>query len=205
MPERSFKSAVSALLAAVILLMPLISTGCNSKEAKQKFVDRYIEIVESLESDPKIAQEGREAFIKYARSGYTDLKSADMARESYEASIVKDEEGLESLEQMNKPDSQSEEIAKDLEDGIAKVDEANNEFSVALSNAKDQTIEERALISEKAPVVLSITAIGMESILSSMERLIEYIANNNLEGNENIEEWYDRLKSEYEGLKGYVK
>ncbi|MBN1288375.1 MAG: hypothetical protein JXA49_01895 [Actinobacteria bacterium] len=200
-----YKVMVSAFVTAILLIVSLAAYGCNDREAKQSFVDRYIEIMDNMESDPKIAQEGGEAFIRYARSGYSDLESADIARESYEASIVKDGEGLEALEKMNKPDGQSEEIAKDLEDGILKVDEANNEFSIALANAKDQTIDERASISEKVPVVLSITATGMESILSSMEKLIKYIDTGDLKGKENIEEWYDRIKTEYEGLRNYVK
>lgn len=197
-------TTVTVLVLLFILTVLTLPAGCNDTQAKQNFVDEYISILKELESDPQIAMEGQAASLKYYRSGFTDLESAEVAMKSYEESIAKDEKGLKALENMNKPDAKSEEIVEEFKKGIEKVDEGNLGFQNALAEAPEQTVEERSAASADSYSSLSIIASGMESILNSMENLLKYIDDNSLEGKESIEEWHARIKSEYEGINTHL-
>ena len=118
--------------------------------------------MEELESQPEVAEEGREASMAYMSSGYTDLDNAKKAQESYEKSSTHDQEVLRELEMLNRPDKEAEAIADDFYNGVKKVDEGNAKFAEDLSKAPDQTVEERAATAQNIEPAMSLYAEGMQ-------------------------------------------
>ncbi len=194
-------SAIIGLMTASLALFP----GCGpNKEKLQIFVNGYLDIMEELESKPEIAQGGQQASMAYASSGYTDLESAEKARKSYEESMKNDKQALKKLDALERPDKEAEEIADTLYEGVEKVDQGNSKFASDLAKAEDQTVEERATTAQNIGPAMSMYTDGMTKVVDSLDKLLDYIKSNDLEGESETKEWHEQIKEELDTVKKYA-
>lgn len=198
---RIIKLFLIAALLGIMATASLALQGCGSDQAKQDFVNEIISIMEQNQaSSPDLSKEGGEAFQAYFMSGFTDLESAQKVADTYTKSNEKDEVSLSQLEEMNKPDSDAEQMVSKLQQGIETMDEGNTLSIDGLEKAPEQTVEERALITEKSTVSLVIYLEGINLIIESFEMLLDYVQSNNLEGADVIQIWLDSFNAEKEGI-----
>jgi hypothetical protein len=196
--RRIIKLLMITALLGIMATASLALQGCGSDQAKQDFVNEIISIMEQNQaSSPDLSKEGGEAFQAYYMSGFTDLESAQKVADTYQRSNEKDEVSLTQLEEMNKPDSDAEQVVSKLQQGIETMDDGNTE---ELEKAPDQTVEERALISEKSGEALVIYLEGITLIIESFDMLLDYVQSNNLEGADVIQVWLDSFNTEKEGI-----
>lgn len=195
-----FSAASLATLLALAILLP----GCGADKAKmQSFVDGYLNVMEALQSNPEVAQTGREAAMKYASSGYTDLESAKKAQQSFEESIKKDQAALVELKAVEKPDETSKKMSKDLQLGVEEVDEGNRMLADNYAKAPGQSVEQRAATAADIGGAMKLYVEGMGKIVSSLALLETYIKDNGLQGGAEAKKWHDQIEQEMEIFKGY--
>lgn len=187
---------LSICLFTVFLGLP----GCGSDQSKQDFVDGLISIIEENQSQQEIAAEGQAAFQAYYQSGFTDLESAAAAAESFVKSNEKDELSLQELEALEKPDATAQEIVDKLREGIETMDDGNDIYTEQLEKAPEQTVDERSLIFAAAGEAMAVYLNGISDIVASFEQLLDYAKTNGLEGQDEIESWYERFKSEKDSI-----
>jgi hypothetical protein len=198
---RIIKLFIVAALLSIMAIASLALQGCGSDQAKQDFVNEIISIMEQNQaSSPDLSKEGGEAFQAYFMSGFTDLESAQKVADTYTKSNEKDEVSLAQLEEMNKPDSDAEQVVSKLQQGIETMDEGNTLSIDELEKAPEQTLEERALITEKSAESLVIYLEGITLIIESFEMLLDYVEANNLEGADVVQVWLDSFNAEKEGI-----
>lgn len=197
---RRYWSVPIAMLILALLFVP----GCGSKDKKQDFVNDYLNVIDNLRADPGIAEEGRKAALAYQRSGCTDLESADIARESYEMSIEKDQETLKTIESMVKPDKEAENIAAGLSRGIEKIDEASSEYADKYRVARDQSVEERIASSQDIKPIMETIMDGLTEIKGSLDILLSYIEDNGLEGEEEVRVWFNLIDTQISNLESSI-
>lgn len=199
--RRIIKLLMITALLGIMATASLALQGCGSDQAKQDFVNEIISIMEQNQaSSPDLSKEGGEAFQAYYMSGFTDLESAQKVADTYQRSNEKDEVSLTQLEEMNKPDSDAEQVVSKLQQGIETMDDGNTLNIEELEKAPDQTVEERALISEKSGEALVIYLEGITLIIESFDMLLDYVQSNNLEGADVIQVWLDSFNTEKEGI-----
>ena len=198
---RVLKLLLITALLGIMATASLALQGCGSDQAKQDFVDEILSIMEQNQaSSPDLSTEGGEAFQAYYMSGFTDLESAQKVADTYEKSNEKDEVSLAQLDEMNKPDNDAEQIVNKLQQGIETMDEGNTNSINELEKAPEQTVEERALITEKSAESLVIYLEGITLIIESFEMLLDYVESNNLEGADKVQIWLDSFNAEKEGI-----
>jgi hypothetical protein len=199
--RRIIKLLMITALLGIMATASLALQGCGSDQAKQDFVNEIISVMEQNQaSSPDLSKEGGEAFQAYYMSGFTDLESAQKVADTYQRSNEKDEVSLTQLEEMNKPDSDAEQVVSKLQQGIETMDDGNTLNIEELEKAPDQTVEERALISEKSGEALVIYLEGITLIIESFDMLLDYVQSNNLEGADVIQVWLDSFNTEKEGI-----
>jgi hypothetical protein len=199
--RRIIKLLMITALLGIMATASLALQGCGSDQAKQDFVNEIISIMEQNQaSSPDLSKEGGEAFQAYFMSGFTDLESAQKVADTYTKSNEKDEVSLASLEEMNKPDSDAEQVVSKLQQGIETMDEGNTLSIDELEKAPEQTVDERALITEKSAESLVIYLEGITLIIESFEMLLDYVESNNLEGADVVQVWLDSFNAEKEGI-----
>ena len=194
---------VSILLASVFLLQ---SCGRN-KESMQAYVNSYLAIVEDLKSPTRVSiiKKGAEAIITYRKSGFTDIDNAEKAKTSLLEGIVLDSISLQRVKTLKSPDSKTEEITKNLKQGINSAILGNIIFASNYSKAKDQNIEERKETILNIRPGMRFLADGLNSMFSSVESMQRYIKENNLNGAEDIAHWYTVFKLENDNIKVFLK
>ena len=198
---RIIKLLLITALLGIMATASLALQGCGGDQAKQDFVNEIISIMEQNQaSSPDLSTEGGEAFQAYYMSGFTDLESAQKVADTYAKSNEKDEVSLAQLDEMNKPDSDAEQIVSKLQQGIETMDEGNTISIDELEKAPDQTVEERAQITEKSAESLVIYLEGITTIIESFEMLLDYVQSNNLEGADVVQVWLDSFNTEKEGI-----
>jgi hypothetical protein len=199
--RRIIKLLMITALLGIMATASLALQGCGGDQAKQDFVYEIISIMEQNQSSsPDLSKEGGEAFQAYFMSGFTDLESAQKVADTYTKSNEKDEVSLAQLEEMNKPDSDTEQVVSKLQQGIETMDEGNTLSIDELEKAPEQTVEERALITEKSVESLVIYMEGITLIIESFEMLLDYVEANNLEGADVVQAWLDSFNAEKEGI-----
>ncbi len=198
--KRSLMSVLVVGVSVCLFAALLGLTGCGGDQSKQDFVNGLLSIVDENQSQQEIAEEGRDAFQAYYGSGFTDLESAAMAAESFNESNEKDELSLQDLEALEKPDAEAQEIAAKLRSGIETMDDGNDIYAEELEKAPEQNVEERSLIFVAAGEALVIYLKGISDIVASFEQLLDYAKTNGLEGQEEIESWYERFQGEKESI-----
>jgi len=199
--RRIIKLLMITALLGIMATASLALQGCGGDQAKQDFVNEIISIMEQNQaSSPDLSKEGGEAFQAYFMSGFTDLESAQKVADTYTKSNEKDEVSLAQLEEMNKPDSDAEQVVSKLQQGIETMDEGNTLSIEELEKAPEQTDEERAQITEKSAESLVIYLEGITLIIESFEMLLDYVETNNLEGADVVQVWLDSFNAEKEGI-----
>jgi hypothetical protein len=198
--KRYYMSALVVILASCMFASMLALTGCGDDQAKQDFVNGVLSIMEENQSQPEIAAEGQQAFQAYFQSGFADLESAEKAADSFALSNEKDARSLQSLEALEKPDESAEEIASSLRLGIETMDEGNSVYEDALREAPEQSVEERSQIFASTATAMSLYLEGIDLIILSFESLLEYTKANGLEGEQEVDNWYQKFKSEKESI-----
>ena len=198
---RIIKLILVAALLGIMAIAPLALQGCGSDQAKQDFVDEVLSIMaQNQEKSSEMSQEGRAAFQAYYESGYNDLESAQGVADIYKETNVKDEESIQQLEDINKPDDQATEIVDTLQMGIETVDEGNTIYIEKLEKAPEQTVEERAQITNKSAEALGKYLEGITLVVDAFEMLLDYVQANDLEGADAIQAWLDKFNAEKEGI-----
>ena len=193
--------AVVSVMTACLFLLP----GCGEdKAAMQAFAEGVVDVMNQLQSKPEVAQEGRTAAMAYMNSGYTDLESAAKAQASYEESGKNDQEAIKELDALQKPDDDAEKIAKELREGILKVDEGNTKFAENYAKAPEQTVEERQATAADVMAPMTLYVDGMTKIVASLKDLKDYVESNDLESVTEVGKWYDQIKGELEEVKKYL-
>jgi hypothetical protein len=198
--KRYYVPVLVMVLAACMLASLLALTGCGDDQAKQDFVNGMLSIMEENQSQPEIAAEGQQAFLAYSESGFTDLESAKKAADSFAASNEKDAQSLQRLDALEKPDESAQEVASTLQLGNLTMDEGNTIYEDALREAPEQSEEERSQIFASTGVAMSLYLEGIEHIISAFESLLEYTKTNGLEGEQEVDSWYQKFKSEKESI-----
>jgi len=199
--RRIIKLLMITALFGIMATASLALQGCGGDQAKQDFANEIISIMEQNQaSSPDLSKEGGEAFQAYFMSGFTDMESAQKVADTYTKSNEKDEVSLAQLEEMNKPDSDTEQVVGKLQQGIETMDEGNTLSIEELEKAPEQTVEERAQITEKSAESLVIYLEGITLIIESFEILLDYVETNNLEGADVVQIWLDSFNAEKEGI-----
>jgi len=198
--RRSWTLVLVAGLSICLFTVFLGLPGCGSDQSKQDFVDGLLSIIEENQSQQEIAAEGQAAFQAYYQSGFTDLESAAAAAESFAKSNEKDELSLQELETLEKPDATAQEIADKLREGIETMDDGNDIYAEQLEKAPEQTVDERSLIFAAAGEAMAVYLNGISDIVTSFEQLLDYAKTNGLEGQDEIESWYERFQSEKDSI-----
>lgn len=191
---------IAPVTAFFVLVASMTLQGCGKDQAKQDFVDGVISIIEKNQSQPEIAEKGREAFMAYYRSSFTDLDSAAAAAESFTLSNEKDAGSLKDLQALQKPDGEAEEIAAKLLKGIETMDEGNSIFAAELGKAPQQSVEERAKVFQATEGAMGLYLEGIEAIISSCEMLRDYARKHGLDGVGEIEKWMDKFTEEKKAI-----
>jgi hypothetical protein len=190
-------------MVAVFLLQ---SCGRN-KESMQSYVNSYTEIIKGLKNQQRVGiiKHGAEAIIAYRKSGFTDIDNAELAKSSLLEGIMLDSISLQKVKTMKCPDSKAEEITTNLMQGINSIILGNIIFASNYSKAKDQNIEERKETILNIRPGMRYLAVGLNSIVTSIESMQLYIKDNNLNGADEIAHWYISFKSENDNIKGFLK
>lgn len=197
---RIIRKAFVAALAASLILAALAVQGCGDSQAKQDFADEVLSIMEDNQSQPEIAEEGQEAFQAYYQSGFTDLESAQRASDSFTRSNQKDEDSLNRLDGMEKPDDAARDIVQKLSLGITVMDEGNSMNAEELDKAADQSVEERSQIFAMTAEAMGKYLEGIELIITAFEGLLDYVRENELQGEQTVETWLERFQGERESI-----
>jgi hypothetical protein len=194
---------ISILLSSIFLLQ---SCGRN-KESMQTYVNSYLEIVKDLKNPARVGiiDNGRDAIIAYRKSGFTDIDNAEKAKNSLLEGIMLDSISLQRVKTLKNPDPEAKEITGNLRDGINSSIFGNIIFASNYSKAKDQNIEERKQTILNIRPGMKYLAEGLNSVVTSMERIRVYIKDNNLKGAEDLEHWYTAFKLENDNIKGFLK
>ena len=193
--------AVVTTMTACLFLLP----GCGEdKECMQAFAEGIVDVMDQLQSKPEVMEAGQKAAYAYMESGYTDLESAAKAGESFEESGKNDQEALKNLDALEKPDDDAEKIARELREGIVKVDDGNARFAENYAKAPEQTVEERQATAADVMPVMTIYVEGMTKIVTSLADLKEYVESNDLDSVTEVGKWFDQIKEELEEVKKYV-
>ena len=173
----------------------------------QSFVTNYIGIVKDLKNQTRVGiiRKGAEAIIGYRKSGLTDISNAEKAKNSLLEGIMLDSISLEKVRILKSPDKVTEEITKNLMQGIKSVIMGNIIFASNYSKAKDQNIEERRGTILNVIPGMKFHAEGLNSIVASLKGVQVYIKDNNLKGEEDIAHWYNTFKLENDNIKGFLK
>ena len=193
-------SLLVSALAVSLVAASLGLQGCGKDQAKQDFVDGVISIIEKNQSQPEIAEKGRNAFMAYYRSAFTDLESAAAAAESFTLSNEKDARSLQDLQALGKPDAEAEEIAGKLRSGIETMDEGNAVYASELEKAPGQSVEERSKVFQATAGAMDLYLDGISAIISSCEMLGEYAKKHGLDGAAEISKWVDKFTEERESI-----
>jgi hypothetical protein len=195
-----------SFIVSVAALFLLQSCGRN-KESMQSFVNSYTGILKGLKNPARIAiiKKGAEAIIAYRKSGFTDIDNAEMAKLSLLEGIVRDSISLLQVRKLSTPDAKADEITNNLMQGINSVILGNSIFASNYSKAKDQNIEERKETILNIRPGMRFLAVGLNSIVTSIESMQKYIKDNNLSGDEEIAPLYSAFKSENDNIKGFLK
>ena len=188
-------------MTACLFLLP----GCGEdKESMQAFAQGIVNVMNQLQSQSEVKEAGRKAAYAYMESGYTDLESAAKAGESFEESSKNDQEALGDLDALEKPDDDAEKIARELREGIVKVDEGNSRFAENYARAPEQTVEERQATAADVMPAMTLYVEGMTKIVTSLADLKEYVESNDLDNVTEVGKWLDQIKEELEEVKQYV-
>jgi hypothetical protein len=173
----------------------------------QTFVNNYTEVIKGLKNQERvdIIKKGAEAIIAYRKSGFTDIDNAERAKLSLLEGIIRDSISLQLARTLNSPDPKAEEITRNLMQGINSVILGNIIFASNYSKAKDQNIEERKETILNIRPGMRFLAVGLNSIVTSIENMQVYIKDNNLKGEEEIASWYTTFKIENDNIKGFLK
>ncbi len=200
--EGGKKSIVLPASLTALLIVGALSAlpGCGKDQAKQAFVDGVISVIEKNQSQPEIAEKGKEAFMGYYQSAFTDLESAAKAAESFTLSNEKDAESLKDLQALGKPDSEAEEIADKLRSGIETMDKGNSIYATELEKAPGQSEEERSKVFEATVEAMNLYLEGITAVISSCEMLRDYAEKNGLEGTKDIEKWIEKFTEEKKSI-----
>ena len=195
--------SLTVLVVAVLLLQ---SCGLN-KGSMQKYVNNYTEVIKGLKNQARVGiiKKGAEAIIAYRKSGFTDIDNAERAKLSLLEGIIRDSLSLQLAMTLNSPDPKAEEITRNLMQGINSVIQGNAIFAANYSKAKDQNIEERKETILNIRPGMRFLAVGLNSIVTSIESMQVYIKDNNLKGEEEIAHWYTTFKTENDNIKGFLK
>jgi hypothetical protein len=182
----------------------LLLSGCTQgKQVKQDFAYGVLDVVEFLQSRPENALAGQQAGMEYASSGYTDLEAAGKVADSFNAALDHDQAGLTMLAELETPDPESEKIADGLADGVNTVDEANERFASGYARAPEQTVDERAAAAQDIAPIMSTWSDGLDKITASLQNLLDYVKDNDLEGESDIQSWLERFDSEKKMFEQY--
>jgi hypothetical protein len=184
----------------------LQSCGRN-RESLQNYVNSYTEIIKELRNQNRVGiiNQGRDAIKAYRMSGFTDVDNAEKAKSSLLEGIMLDSISLQKVRTLKTPDQKSDEITKNLMQGINQVILGNIIFASNYSKSKDQNIQERKETILNIRPGMRFLAEGLNSIVNSIESLQVYIKENNLKGEEEIAHWYLLYKSENDNIKGFLK
>jgi hypothetical protein len=202
-----FKSLLFiGLIFSVAALLSLQSCGRN-KAGMQIYVNNYTEIIKELRNQNRVGviNQGSEAIKAYRMSGFTDIDNAEKANSSLREGIMLDSVSLQKVRTLKTPDQKSDEITKNLMEGLNQVILGNIMFASNYSKAKDQNIQERKETILNIRPGMRFLARGLNSIVTSIESMQTYIKDNNLNGDEEIAHWYEVFKSENDNIKGFLK
>jgi hypothetical protein len=198
--KRWFSVILMAVMAVSLVAATAGLQGCGSDQSKQDFVDSVLSIIEENQSNTEIVQEGQVAFQAYYQSGFTDLESAAGAAESFVKSNEKDALSLQKLRELDKPDEAAQEIVDTLASGIETMDEGNSAYAEELGKAPEQSVEERSQIFVIAVDVMGVYLEGIDDIIASCAQLLDYAQTNGLEGEQEIEDWYNKFQAERDAM-----
>lgn len=192
------------ILSASILLL---QSCTGTKGRMQNYVDNYLQIINDLKNPTRvgIAKNGANAIIAYRRSGFTDIDNAERAKNFLLEGIRLDSITLQHIMTMKSPDRKTDEITNNLLQGVKSSIEGNILFAENYSRAKDQNIEERRETILNVRPGMRYLAEGLSSIVTSMENLLVYIKDNNLEGTGDLSRWHDTFKLENDNIKGFLR
>jgi hypothetical protein len=196
-----------AKLTILIACLILLQSCSGDKARKQSFADTYLEIVKDLKNQARvdIIKKGSVAIIAYRKSGFMDVDNAERAKNSLLEGIKLDSIALERVKRVKAPDPKAEEIIKELMSGVGSVIKGNVIFASNYSKAKDQNLEERKETIINIRPGMRYLAEGLNSTVSSMDKMQEYIKYNNLKGSEDIARWYTAFKMESDNIRGFLK
>lgn len=194
---------ISILLASIFLLQ---ACGGN-KGNMQAYVDNYIGIIKDLKSQNRVGiiKTGAEAIIAYRKSGFTDVDNAERAKNSLLEGIRLDSISLQHAMSLKSPDPIAEKITQNLLQGINSAIQGNILFASNYSRAKDQNIEQRKVTILNVRPGMKYLAVGLNSIVNSIEGMQAYIKDYNLNGAEDLTHWYTAYKIENDNIKGFLK
>jgi hypothetical protein len=203
--KRSSALIIMAGITVCLVATSLGFAGCGSDQSKQDFVNGMLSIIEENQAQPEIAEAGQAAFQVYHQSGFTDLESAAAAADSFNKSNEKDDLSLRDLEALQKPDENAEEIAGIFGSGIDTMDEGNTVYARELDKAPGQSVEERSQIFAASGEAMGDYLEGIADIIASFELLLDYVKDNGLEGEEDIQGWLDGFHSEKDSIEQSLK
>jgi hypothetical protein len=153
----------------------------------------------------EIIRRGTEAIIAYRKSGLIDVNEAETANKSLLEGIILDSISLQHALALKNPDTKTKEISNDLTNGINSVIEGNIIFATNYSNAKDQTVEERKMRILNFRPGMKYHAEGLNSIVTSINSLLEYVKDNDLKRTDEIAHWQSVFKLENDNIRAFLK
>ncbi|MDR3665530.1 MAG: hypothetical protein P4L35_01685 [Ignavibacteriaceae bacterium] len=194
------------LIVLLAALLALQSCGRN-KDNMQTYVNNYTEIIKELRNQSRqdIIIQSREAVKAYRMSGFTDIDNAEKAKSSLLERVMLDSISLQKVRTLKTPDQKSDEITKNLMQGINQEILGNIIFASNYSKAKDQNIQERKETILNIRPGMRFLAEGLNSIVTSIESMQAYLKDNNLKGDEEIAPLYLIFKSENDNIKAFLK
>jgi hypothetical protein len=202
-----FKTILFVSLIVSVAAVLLFQSCGRNKESMQNYVTGYTEIIKELRNPKRvdIINQGREAIKAYRMSGFTDIDNAENAKISLLEGVTLDSISLLKVRTLKTLDQKSDEITKNLMEGLNQVILGNIMFASNYSRARDQNIQERKETIINIRPSMRLLARGLNSIVTSIESMQTYIKENNLKGDEEIAHWYLIFKSENDNIKGFLK
>ncbi|MBU4385935.1 MAG: hypothetical protein KKH73_02955, partial [Actinobacteria bacterium] len=115
-----------------------------------------------------------------------------------------DQEAVKKLDALQKPDEDACQIAKELREGILRVDEGNAKFAENYAKAPEQTVEERQATAADVMPAMTLYVEGVTKLVASLTDLRDYVKSNDLDSVTEVGKWLDQIKEELKEVKSYV-